>query len=578
MLNSRTFLKYDEIFQEEFVDELGSLFNGIDTTFALGIMQHLNFHENRYKTTEGCIYFLRENWFSHANAEVFLAVTERIDHYKNVHPTSEIVIFNAPSNLSFFESLLRHLQTEPVILDVPLTNAQKEIALLKAYLLINSGKARPTGFEQIRELHPGEEIFWQMFAQPFQYADLVNRDLLELWQIETFKAIKLFEYLEKDVQTAVVLNAFLANFNCNSWRTYLKASAGMAIATLDTPNLKGNNFIEVDPELPFYNIAIQILGEIGIVPIDAAIEMDYLYLRNRPIYRTGEGKFQVIYKRFFIEKIFRSLYFQLSGINQELGAMTAATFRNKIYTSGFSENTLLYTVLNKIFEGQNVRLEGSVVEAAAPQFGASDYLASAFGNVFIFESKDILIKKEVKDKLFMPELRDELRSKFYKDGNSDKAVLQLAKNVKKVLEGKYESFGFAAGKYRLIYPVIVVHSDAFNTLALNQLLFQWFKEACFEAKLSKSQLFKVRPAVLVDISTLTYFHQQLGKRGTNLNTVIDLYLEHVKMKYDQSGMLQLRSLEQMMPFSAFLNQYIRSTTRVRTSKWLIDIIQPVMLP
>lgn len=577
MLNNRTFLKYEEIFQEEFVGEVGSLFNGIDTTFALGIVQHLNFHENKYRTTKGCIDFLRENWFSHANAEAYLAVTNRIEHYQNAHPTSEIVIFNAPSNLSFFESLLRHLQAEPVVLEVPLTNAQKEISLLKAYLLINSGKARPTGIEQIRKLHPSEEIFWTTFAQPFQYADLVNRDLLELWQIETFKAIKLFEYLEKDTQTSVVLNAFLAKFNCNSWRTYLKASAGMAIATLDTPNHKGNNFIEVDPELPFYDIAVQILNEIGIVPVDAVIELDYLYLRNRPIYRTGEGKFQVIYKRFFIEKIFRSLYFQLSGVNQELGIMTPATFRNKIYTSGFSENTLLYTVLNKIFEGQNARLEGSIVEAAAPQFGASDYLASAFGNVFIFESKDILIKKEVKEKLIIPELRNELRSKFYKDGNSDKAVLQLAKNVKKVIEGKYETFGFAPGKYRLIYPIIVVHSDAFNTLALNQLLFQWFKEACIEADLSKSQLFKVRPVVLVDITTLTYFHQQLGRRGTDLNTVIDLYLEHVKMKYDHSGMPRLRSMEQMMPFSAFLNLYIRRATRVRTSKWLIDIIQPVIL-
>lgn len=67
--------------------------------------------------------------------------------------------------------------------------------------------------------------------------------------------------------------------------------------------------------------------------------------------------------------------------------MTNAGFRNKIYTTGFSKNTLLYTVLNKIFEGSAVRLEGRNVEIQDPYFGGSDYLSSAFGSLFIFEQR-----------------------------------------------------------------------------------------------------------------------------------------------------------------------------------------------
>lgn len=576
MITKRTSLNFRDIYNEDYAGDFLTLFDGIDEKFALGFIQHLNFYQNLYKTTEGCLKFLRENWFSHTNAETYLSFVDKIEEWKRRFPTDEIVIFNAPSNLTFFEALIQYLQT-PHTNDLQLSNPEKEIALLKAYLQINSTKAKPSGFEEIEQNYPDEIILWTLFSKPFQYADLVNRDLLEFWQIETFKAIKLFEYFEKDNKTNTILAKLLEDFECDSWRTYLKASAGMAIPTLDTPNYKGNNYIEVDPELPFHNVINKIISQIGVDPIEANIQEDHLYLRTKPIYSTGESKFQVIYKRFFVEKIFRSLYFQLSKINDDLEVMTRAGFRNKIYTSGFSENTLLYTVLNKIFEGSAARLEGNKVEIQDPYFGGSDYLSSALGNLFIFESKDILIRKEVKENLIVPQLRTELRLKFYKDGNSDKAVLQLAKNVKKVLEHQYGRFGFSPGKYRFIYPIIVVHSDAFNTPALNQILIKWFKEACSEAGLTKDQLYKVRQVVLVDITTLTYFHEHLGKKGTNLNEIIDMYLDYTKFKYNDEGVPQLKSMEQMIPFSAFLNQYIRKKKKVRTSRWIIDTIHPVIL-
>ncbi|MET4139690.1 hypothetical protein [Pedobacter sp. UYP1] len=311
MITRRTSLNYQDIYLEVFDGHIDTLFNGIDEQFALGFMQHLNFHEDLYKTTAGCIQFLRENWFSHANTEVFLNFVDKIEEWKRRFPAVEIVIFNAPSNLAFFESLIKYLQTEHPN-ELLLSDPEKEIALIKAYLQINSKKTKPSGFEEIKQAYPDEVMLWTLFSSSFQDADLVNRDFLELWQIETFKAIKLFEYFEKDEQTNEILSRFLEIFSCDSWKTYLKASAGMAIATIDSPNYRGNNFIEVDPQLPFYDLAIEILLQIGIEPIEATIQDDYLYLRNKPIFRTGEAKFQVIYKRFFIEKIFRSLYFQLN--------------------------------------------------------------------------------------------------------------------------------------------------------------------------------------------------------------------------------------------------------------------------
>lgn len=387
MITVRTILNYRDIYQEDFQGELNALFNGVDTEFALGMINHLNKHAELYKTTAGGMRFLREHWFSAGNAEQREFVVNRILSWQQGFRADHIVIFNTPGNLSFFEALLTYLQA-PVVDELILSNPEKETALLKAYLVVNQlNTISNHGLPEIGETFPQEKTLWTMFYKPFQYADLVNQDLSVLWQVETFKAIKLFEYFERDEQTSAILSAFLAKYNCDSWRTYLRATAGMVIATLDTPNLRGNDFINVDPELYFYDTAVNIIARIGLDPIDANIEEDYLYLRNRPIFRTGEARFQVIFKRFFVEKIFRALYFELKVVNNEQGIMSKSAFRNKIYTSGFSENTLLYTVLNQIFRGAQARIQGNEIETADPHFGSSDYLAADQSSVYILSPK-----------------------------------------------------------------------------------------------------------------------------------------------------------------------------------------------
>lgn len=83
--------------------------------------------------------------------------------------------------------------------------------------------------------------------------------------------------------------------------------------------------------------------------------------------------------------------------------------------------------------------------------------------------------------------------------------------------------------------------------------------------------------VLIDITTLTYFHEQLGKKATSLNILIDKYLNYTKLDYDSDGIPQLKSMKQMIPFSAFVNHYIREVRQIRTSQWLIQTIYPVIL-
>lgn len=103
MIAVRTSLNYRDIYQEDFQGELNVLFNGVDTEFALGMINHLNKHVELYKTTAGGIRFLREHWFSAQNAEQREFIVNRILSWQQGFQADNIVIFNTPGNLSFLK-------------------------------------------------------------------------------------------------------------------------------------------------------------------------------------------------------------------------------------------------------------------------------------------------------------------------------------------------------------------------------------------------------------------------------------------------------------------------------------------
>lgn len=581
MINQQIILTYSDLYGHQPEIELDTLFEGTSQMYASSLIQIMNVNEKNYNDTEKLINYLRTKWFSRDNARLFLEMESQISAQARRFNDAEMVIFNPPSSLLFLEHLLKYLQTHPGEPETRPTNAEMEKNLLDAYLIINQKINRSNnGIEELRKEFPDEDIFWLALYKPFQYADLINRDLRELYLIEIYKAALFFEFMESDPQTAKILSLFLSKYGCNDWKDYLKATTGLPANTLDSFDGKGNNFVEIDPALPFYDTCIRILDTIAIPLEDIALQNDYLFLRNHPIIRTAENKFQVVYKRFLIEKIFRALYFEMSKIAHDNNIMHRDKFRSMIYTSGYSEQNILYSALDRIFNSSQKRIHGDVMEKADPQFGASDYIAFQNGNIFLFESKDILIRKEVKQKLYIPELRTEFYKKFYKDEDGDKAVLQLARNVKKLLDREYEKFGFVFEKFRFIYPVIVVHSDAFTIFGINQLLKKWFREACNEVGIPKKYLYKVKPVVLIDSNTLLYLQDRIGAKGTSLEQLIDGYLERTNIP--PTPKQKLRSAvdyqsKYLIPFAQYIEYTIKTAKPVRAPEAMRQKIKGILM-
>ncbi|MND63294.1 hypothetical protein D3C80_546010 [compost metagenome] len=156
---------------------------------------------------------------------------------------------------------------------------------------------------------------------------------------------------------------------------------------------------------------------------------------------------------------------------------------------------------------------------------------------------------------------------FYKDPKGDKAILQLAKNVKMLQDGEFRIFNFFPEHIHKIYPIIVVHSDTFNILGLNHILINWFKEARSKVGLSSKFASKTAFPVLIDISTLLFFKDALKCNRYHLNKIIDLYNDYILEKITVGD----KAIKTAVPFSFFLNNFIRKNKKYMPRELLSEI-------
>lgn len=573
-------LSYKDIYPEQARPSVEEFIQGLDKKHILDFINYLNTHQASLNTTTTTIAFLAKTWFSSNNRETFNLIFTKIQEAVKKHQNSEITIFNPQGTLTFVEKLISYLHSDKHTNGVVRSNTEIELNLLKAYLVINQeSDLTDNGIEEISAEYPDEGKYWLILLRPFQYADLINRDNAKILFTEIGKAVLFFKLLFQDKKNSQLLETFFNKYNVRSWEEYLTAVASLSVMIVksDIEQSEANNLVEIVPEFPLYKTCIKIIDQISVPLEEADLAPDYMLLRNYPIFKTGENRFQIIYARFLIEKIFKALYFELRKVNNELKVMSDNSFR-RFYTSEYSEKQLSYYVLNNIFKQAEKTIECDFIEEKDPQFGPTDYVAFSNRNIFLFESKDVLIKKEIKQEMYLPHVRDALREKFYKDGKRNKALVQLAMNIVKVMNGEYEKYGLHLYKYMFFYPVIVVHSDAFNVFGINQILKQWFREACQEVGISKKESYKIKDPVIVDINTLLLYQEHINSGKIKMNHIIDSY--NYSTNIGQLNKKGVRSSvhfheQYCMPFSYYLENYIGSRKKIRYPKNILDELRQV---
>lgn len=256
----------------------------------------------------------------------------------------------------------------------------------------------------------------------------------------------------------------------------------------------------------------------------------------------------------------KGLYFQFSRVNQTLAKAERIKDWRSEYCDFFSEQYLLYLLLDATFRGRGLALTGSAIKESWQLDGQAepDYYFRERQRAVVFESKDVLVHKDAKAGHDFPTYLQEVEKKFYRDGTHPKAVLQLLHNVKRLLK-KELPFDTAYDPVQLsIYPVLVVHDRLYNQPGLNEVVNGWFQTELAQLGAQGLPVQNVKPLIIIDADTLLAFHEHFRNGKLIFENVLDAYLAYINpinRVVESQAELEAVILGTVHPFSLFLENY-----------------------
>jgi hypothetical protein len=192
-----------------------------------------------------------------------------------------------------------------------------------------------------------------------------------------------------------------------------------------------------------------------------------------------------------------------------------------------------------------------------------DYYLRNGKRIFLFESKDVLIKAEIKSSYDYNLMSKEIHKKFVSDNNGskpqNKAILQLINSIKSIYKKQIPNDSNYSLKNVLIYPIIITHNNQSDTVGLNKII-----QELFEKELEKNDFhgFKkgqIEPITIINIDTLIFYQDIIGKQ-VKLEELINNYHKYTSTvqgkKFKSQEEMEIYFEKSLIPFSFFVENYM----------------------
>jgi len=466
--------------------------------------------------------------------------------------------------------------------DEPDTKSEAELEkdLFKACLVLNG----PYIAEQERAsaaakvLLPAQPLAAMALALSFSDFELVNMRLLNIAIPQLIKSVRLFEFLEADTRFAPLLQAFLQRFDCRDWPEYFRKMSGVTKPIMQAEN-PGRISVEIPDSQPDFEADRAFLRHFALPegqPVDKA---DFTSLRATPLVEETPGTFVLAYPVLVLEAMHKGLYFQFNAANRSLPKEQREPDWRSVYCDLFSEQYLLYLLLDTVFQGRGLALSGRAILDGRPLKGQSepDYYFRHEHRAVLFESKDVLVHKDAKAGHDFATYFDEVKKKFHVDGKHPKAAKQLANNVGRLLRKKLPFDTDFDPAELIIYPVLVVHDRLYNQPGLNVVVNDWFQEEL--AKLEeKPPVHNVRPLIIIDIDTLLAYHEDFRDGRMVFEDVLEEYVAYLHTPAwagISAAEDEQRLMQRIHPFALFLENYAEKRDMLGIPKDMLYQLVPL---
>lgn len=550
------FLQFSDVFSEE-PKPLAYYLQNIPKSVLLKAAAHfLGYFNRKSKYIDNYMDFL-SMYFQKDNLDFFQVVVSAIKKIKYQFPEWNIRIVNHQTSLILFEYAFQHsVEIEkPIDFDTKLF----EINLFKAYLLINEDldRKQTTEIKKLEGLPPHDKIRNIMLILSLPDMDLINHHETDVFVCQLLKANWLFSFLKIEPQCQPILSALLQHYQAEKQEDIFNHLIHLGILCMKREEglLRFNI-----PQDKFFTESSTFLDSLTVETTEN--QEDFKNLRATPIYKEKEGAYCIVCPLFVLEKLYKSWYFKLNQINNQLPKHQKIKEFRSFYGQNFTENYLIEKVLYGIFNPKSIQLSGNKIRKEySTVTGEPDYYVRDWNRVYIFETKDTFLKAENKISYSFEAIETDLKEKLYfktdnKGKITSKAVKQITENIKNSLQNKQLFDSLSKPNKVEFYPILLLHDESFNAAGLNSLVNEWFQKELEELKNQGFNVKKVNPLIIITIDALILLQELMRQKKIILHQLLEKYSKtHLSTpKVGENPNKQ----EYYLPFSAFALDYARS--------------------
>lgn len=422
-----------------------------------------------------------------------------------------------------------------------LTKAEKT-RLFKAYLLFCDDY-----LEQVSRKAMPDKFSAKDMLENYMPAQLLTNDI-ENFSDPSLEVVKGKRFFVDFANTDRVFKEYVQEFvnykGYGSAIEYLGVIFNLDATTItnDTPT----NIIQFGPDSKNW---ISFMDNMCVSTVDFKADGTLNELRSRPVYRTANGRYAILYSKFFVDKMFSGMLFDMAQTLAEVGKfkddVSAYQSIKQQVGERFSEHYLLYRTLeNTLSKRMPIQLTGESMHKILKS-GEPDYYARRSRRVLLFEFKDIKLDARTKNSCDFETIRKKIYLELVEnEKGKPKGVRQIAEVIAKRLPTILSDMDkYAPDGDLQVYPVIVYTDCSFDIEGINYYLNVEFQKYLGEI----DNRYKVKDLILVNLNLLMKLENYFQNKKIAFDSVVNDYLSYKNSK----------ETLYTVPFNKFLFQYAR---------------------
>ncbi|RBN49345.1 hypothetical protein [Flavobacterium psychrolimnae] len=460
-----------------------------------------------------------------SNLDIRTDIINRVIYYcrkNNIKGKPQLV--SRESSLKLAEIIFSNKEVLIVGNNNPNKIDSDEINLFKSFLVINkevNGKQKLTSSENKESR---ESLAQMMIAMTFSASDL------GIFEDSTFEFGKLvycaidrfeilIEFFNSDPEYQYLTDSICSYFKVESideLRKHVKYLFSQLLILKTKNSYKFYVKNDDDESKLFLNTLIS-------NKID--IDDDFTILKNYPLYKIDSEIYSIIDHFFVVDKFYKSVRFILKeSFNKKNNLSDKDRTFFSFFNTKFSEDFLMKKVLDKIFNRPHyVKKYQNINKPHEPDYYIRDGKA-----VFIFENKDVLIRKDIKSSGDIDEILNVFKDKFLETKGKPIGIGQLVNSVFQIVENNFDYDNYVnTRKNFTIYPILLVNDRILEIPGINYILNKWFLKSIKEKLKEKYNSKFIKDLTIIDIDTLIFGTNYFRKKNNNFRHFIENHLKEI---------------------------------------------------